>query len=67
LCGGNRFRPQGGARFALSTGGHCQRIQTDLRVLFAIIGVGGVPEAAEVLGISEPTARTHLYSNALFR
>jgi DNA-binding CsgD family transcriptional regulator len=33
---------------------------TELRVLFAIIEVGGVPEVAEVLGISETTARTHL-------
>jgi DNA-binding CsgD family transcriptional regulator len=33
---------------------------TELRVLFAIIEVGGVPEVAEVLGISESTARTHV-------
>jgi DNA-binding CsgD family transcriptional regulator len=33
---------------------------TELRVLFAIIEVGGVPEVAEVLGISETTARTYL-------
>lgn len=33
----------------------------ELRVLFAIIEVGAVPEVAEVLGISEGTARTHLH------
>ena len=32
----------------------------ELRVLFAIIEVGGVPEVADVLGISENTARSHL-------
>jgi len=32
----------------------------ELRVLFAIIEIGGVPEVAEVLGISEATTRTHL-------
>lgn len=33
---------------------------SELRVLFAIVEVGGVPEVAEVLGISDTTARTHL-------
>jgi len=33
----------------------------ELRVLFAIIEVGGVPEVAEVLGISESTVKTHLH------
>ena len=32
----------------------------ELRVLFAIVEIGPVPEAAEVLGVSEATARTHL-------
>jgi len=32
----------------------------ELRVLFAIIEVGGVPEVAPVLGISEATVKTHL-------
>ncbi len=32
----------------------------DLRVLFAIVEIGGVHESAEALGISEATARTHL-------
>ena len=32
----------------------------ELRVLFAIVEIGGVPEAAAVLGISEPTVKTHL-------
>jgi DNA-binding CsgD family transcriptional regulator len=32
----------------------------ELRVLFALVEIGGVPEAAEVLGISEATTRTHL-------
>jgi DNA-binding CsgD family transcriptional regulator len=32
----------------------------ELRVLFAIVQVGGVPEVAPVLGISETTVKTHL-------
>jgi len=32
----------------------------ELRVLFAVVEVGGVPEIAQVLGISETTLRTHL-------
>jgi DNA-binding CsgD family transcriptional regulator len=32
----------------------------ELRVLFAIVEIGGVHESAEALGISEATARTHL-------
>ena len=31
-----------------------------MRVLMMIIEVGGVPEVAPVLGISEPTVKTHL-------
>jgi DNA-binding CsgD family transcriptional regulator len=37
---------------------------TELRVLQAIVDIGGVPEAAAALGISESTVRTHL--KALF-
>jgi DNA-binding CsgD family transcriptional regulator/PAS domain-containing protein len=33
---------------------------TELRVLFAIVEVGGVPEVADVLGIAPTTVRTHL-------
>jgi DNA-binding CsgD family transcriptional regulator len=33
---------------------------TKLRVLLAIIQVGGVPDVAEVLGIAETTVKTHL-------
>ena len=33
---------------------------TELRVLLAIVQVGGVPETAEALGISENTVKTHL-------
>ncbi len=33
----------------------------ELRVLLAIVEVGGVPEAAEALGIAETTVRTHLH------
>jgi DNA-binding CsgD family transcriptional regulator len=33
----------------------------ELRVLFAIIEVGGVHDAAEVLGIAEGTVKTHLH------
>jgi len=40
------------ARFALTP--------TELRVLFCIVEVGGVPDVAPVLGISQQTVRTHL-------
>ena len=33
---------------------------TELRVLTAVVEVGGVPAIAEALGISETTVRTHL-------
>jgi len=33
---------------------------TELRVLFAIVQVGGVPDVAEAMGISESTVKTHL-------
>lgn len=33
---------------------------TELRVLFAIVEVGGAPEVAETLGIAASTVRTHL-------
>lgn len=33
---------------------------TELRVLFAIVEIGGVPEIAPVLGIGEGTIKTHL-------
>ena len=32
----------------------------ELRVLFAIVDIGGIPEVAPVLGISETTVKTHL-------
>jgi DNA-binding CsgD family transcriptional regulator/PAS domain-containing protein len=34
---------------------------TELRVLLAIVEVGGVPEVAEELGIGEATVKTHLH------
>jgi DNA-binding CsgD family transcriptional regulator len=34
--------------------------QTELRVMMAIVHVGGVPETAEALGIAESTVKTHL-------
>jgi DNA-binding CsgD family transcriptional regulator len=37
-----------------------QLTPAELRVLFAIIEVGGVPEVAETLGIAETTVRFHL-------
>jgi DNA-binding CsgD family transcriptional regulator len=33
----------------------------ELRVLFAVIEIGGVPEVAPVLGISEQTVKSHLH------
>jgi DNA-binding CsgD family transcriptional regulator len=37
-----------------------QLTPAELRVLFAIIEVGGAPEVAQVLGISETTVKWHL-------
>ncbi len=34
---------------------------SELRVLLAIVQVGGVPETADALGVAEPTVRTHLH------
>jgi DNA-binding CsgD family transcriptional regulator len=34
---------------------------TELRILLAIVEVGGVPEVAEALGIAEGTVKTHLH------
>src|SRR5262245_30794416 len=34
---------------------------TELRVLLAIVQIGGVPEVAEALGIGEATVKTHLH------
>lgn len=39
---------------------HFRLSPSELRVLFAIVEVGGVPEVAGVLGVSEETVRTHL-------
>jgi DNA-binding CsgD family transcriptional regulator len=33
---------------------------TELRVLLALVDVGGVPEVAEALGVASTTIRTHL-------
>ena len=33
---------------------------TELRVLFAIVQIGGVPQVAEAMGISASTVKTHL-------
>jgi DNA-binding CsgD family transcriptional regulator len=33
---------------------------TELRVLFAIVQVGGVPEVADALGVAESTVKTHV-------
>jgi len=33
---------------------------TELRILFAIVEIGGVPEVAEMLGVSTETVRTHM-------
>src|SRR5262249_9358671 len=39
---------------------HYKLSPTELRVLFAIVQVGGVAEVAEALGIAESTVKTHL-------
>jgi DNA-binding CsgD family transcriptional regulator len=33
----------------------------EVRVLFAIVQIGGVPEVAPVLGVSEQTVKSHLH------
>lgn len=33
---------------------------SELRILLAIVQVGGVPETAEALGVAESTVKTHL-------
>lgn len=39
---------------------HYKLTPSELRVLLAIVQVGGVPEVAEALGIGEATVKTHL-------
>lgn len=39
---------------------HFKLSPSELRVLFAIVEVGGGPESARMLGVSEETVRTHL-------
>jgi DNA-binding CsgD family transcriptional regulator len=39
---------------------HYKLTPTELRVLLAIVEVGGVPEVAEALGVAETTVKTHL-------
>jgi DNA-binding CsgD family transcriptional regulator len=39
---------------------HFKLTTAEMRVLFAIVQVGGVPDAAPVLGVSETTVKTHL-------
>jgi DNA-binding CsgD family transcriptional regulator len=39
---------------------HYQLTPTELRVLMAVVQVGGVPEIADVLGVSRTTVKTHL-------
>jgi DNA-binding CsgD family transcriptional regulator len=33
---------------------------TELRILLAVVEIGGVPEVAEALGVSPETVKTHL-------
>ena len=40
---------------------HFNLTPTELRVLLAIVQVGGVPETSEALGIGEATVKTHLH------
>jgi DNA-binding CsgD family transcriptional regulator len=40
---------------------HYELTPTELRVLLAIVEVGGGPEAAEALGIADSTVKTHLH------
>ena len=40
---------------------HYELTPTELRVLLAVVDVGGGPEVAETLGIAESTVKTHLH------
>jgi DNA-binding CsgD family transcriptional regulator len=40
---------------------HYKLTPTELRVLLAVVEVGGVPEVAELLGIGQATVKTHLH------
>jgi DNA-binding CsgD family transcriptional regulator len=40
---------------------HYKLTPTELRVLLAVVEVGGVPEVAEALGMGEATVKTHLH------
>jgi DNA-binding CsgD family transcriptional regulator/PAS domain-containing protein len=40
---------------------HYNLTPTELRVLLAVVEVGGVPEVAELLGIGQATVKTHLH------
>ena len=64
LCGGGRgVRAQGGARYPVPARDRARRHQltpSELRVLLAIVEVGGAPEVAQALGVSETTVKTHL-------
>jgi DNA-binding CsgD family transcriptional regulator len=40
---------------------HYKLTPTELRVLLAVVEVGGVPEVADLLGISQGTVKTHLH------
>ena len=56
-------RAQGGPGHPLPAGGHRRAYKltpTELRVLLAIVEIGGAPEVAEALGIADGTVKTHL-------
>jgi len=58
---GGFVRSQGGLGDVVSFRSHRQDIQTDateLRVLLAIVEVGGVPEVAAALGVAGTTVKT---------
>src|SRR5258706_1912667 len=48
------------ARSAIGSPELYQLTPGELRVLFGIVEIGGVPEVANALGISQTTAKTHL-------
>ena len=62
--GGRRaVRPQGRAGKRRPRRSHRQAFSltpTELRVLLAIVDVGGVPEVAAALGVADTTVKTHL-------
>jgi DNA-binding CsgD family transcriptional regulator len=54
-----RWRPTHGSMEAIAK--HYKLTPRELRVLRAVMEIGGVPEIADALGVSRATVRSHLH------